>query len=1189
MFLKKLELKGFKSFADNTEIYLNPGINVIVGPNGCGKSNIVDAIRWVLGEANVRNLRGIKSEDVIFNGTDKAKAQSMASVEMIIDNSDNILPVEYSEVMVGRKIFRSGESEFYLNKSRVRMKDIGNLFMGTGLGKRGYSIISQGELEQVLNGQPIDRRLILEEASGVIKYRQQRDEVNKRITDTGNDLLRLADILAELNQQHEDLSIKASKAKKHMDLSNELNIIEKKLLSFELSKVSKDYTQKNSNMLSLKEEFNKFTQVEKEQLDLLVTHESNLEMIKQDIMQLKEELYSTETKKNSLEGDIRLSQERVNNNLDRIKLASQDEHKYKEMLDNISKEVAARQKDYDVESLAYQTKEEETNSYQKSLSFLSNEIDELESRFEKEKANIFTHAENESQIKNFLMEKEEVLKRLKEKRERLILKKDDLASSINNSRLSYTEMNNEIKKLEEIIKETRQELEEIQKIKEEFTSKLVEVEKTHELLENEIRTINNQLISIKDSEEKLVGYSSAVKKVLNSKDKLPGIMGVVGEIIQVPDGLEVAIETAAGRGLENIVVNNSKSAQNVIEYLKSVQGGRVTLLPIDILKVSKLPETVVAKIKSEEGVLGIASQLVEFDANYYKAIEYLLGRVLIVSDMDTGIRIFKKYNLPMRIVTVEGEVINTSGAMTGGSNKNSNTYSPLQRKREEKNLIKLKEETRNKINQCLNDKANIKSQMAIIEDQYNQAKDKNRENEFKLNLLLKQREILGTELDNAVAEREEILQNIEKFTNNITTLDKEILDLQYDLSNMQKTSTRVSEELEDLRNEIDKKRRDYEVGLERLSSYKDYLMTKEKEITNIKHSVEQFKQVQNSYHQSIEDAIKIRLKLEEEIKTEQARIADFKETINEHTLQITNLKNSIINKQTEQEEETDKITELKNILVPLREKIAKIESSIHSHEVSVARLETELATLKQKWWDTFKCAPSFDEVNLTPHEVRTLKADANRINEEIVLIGPVDPEAIKEYEEITERVTFLTEQFQDLTDAKTSLERLLEETEKIMVKQFSHFFVLANESFKKTFHEVFNGGEAFLSLESNENPLEAGVNIEVKMPGKRTQSLSLLSGGERALTCIAFIFALLRLKPAPFCLLDEIDAALDEVNLVRFSDFLKLMSKDMQFIIITHRQTTIECGQNLYGITMPQVGISSVLTLSLEEAHSLAG
>lgn len=1189
MFLKKLELKGFKSFADNTEIYFNPGINVIVGPNGCGKSNIVDAIRWVLGEANVRNLRGIKSEDVIFNGTDNAKALGMASVEMIIDNSDNILPVDYSEVMVGRKVFRSGESEFYLNKSRVRMKDIGNLFMGTGLGKRGYSIISQGELEQVLNGQPIDRRLILEEASGVIKYRQQRDEVSKRITDTGNDLIRLADILAELNQQHEDLSIKAQKAKRYIALSEELNIIEKNLLSFELSKVLKDYNQKNSHLFTQKEELDNLAQIEKENLDLLATNESNLEIIKKDIMQLKDKLYSIETKKNSLEGDIRLSQERINNNLERIKLATQDEHKYKEMLDNITKEVEARQKDYDIESLAYKSKEDEANSYQMSLDALRDEVNKLENKFEDEKANIFTHMENESQIKNQLIEKEEVLKRLKERRERLILKKDDLGNSINNGRQSQTEINNEIKKLEEIIRQTGQELEQTQKNKEEVTLKLYEVEKTHEVLENDIRIINNQLISIKDNEEKLVGYSSAVKKVINSKDKLPGIMGVVGEIIQVPDGLEVAIETAAGRGLENIVVNNSKSAQNVIEYLKGIQGGRVTLLPIDILKVSELPTKVVNKIKSEEGVLGIASQLIEFDAKYYKAIEYLLGRVLIVNNMDTGIRIFKKYNLPMRIVTVEGEVINTSGAMTGGSNKTSNTYSPLKRKREERRLTKLKEETIDKIHQCINEKTNLKSQIAIIEDQYNQVKDKNAENEFKLNLLLKQREILKTELDSAVAERQEILENIEQLSVKITALDKEMLELQDDLSNMQKISTSVSEQLEKLKNDIDNKRRDYEVGLERLSSYKDYLATKEKEITNIKHSVEQFKKVQNSYYQSMEDAKKIGIKLDGEIKAEQARIADLKETIDEYVLQITSIKNAIINKQTEQEEQINKISELKNILIPLREKMAKLESSIHSHEVSVARLETELTTLKQKWWDTFKCEPSLDEVDFTPHEVRTLKADFNRISEEIDDIGPVDPESIKEYEEISERVTFLTEQFQDLTDAKASLEKLLVETEKIMVKQFSHFFALANESFKKTFREVFGGGEAFLSLESNDNPLEAGVNIQVKMPGKKPQSLSLLSGGERALTCIAFLFALLRLKPVPFCLLDEIDAALDEVNLVRFSDFLKLMAKDIQFIIITHRQATIECGQNLYGITMPQVGISSVLTLSLEEAHSLAG
>ncbi len=1190
MYLKKLELKGFKSFADNTEIYLNPGINIIVGPNGCGKSNVVDAIRWVLGEANVRHLRGQKSEDVIFNGTDKTRALGMASVEMTLDNSDNILPLDYNEVMVARKVFRSGESEFILNKSRVRMKDIGHLFMGTGLGKRGYSIISQGELEQVLNGQPMDRRLILEEASGVIKYRQQRDEVTKRITETGQDLLRVADILTELNQHQEDLHIKADKANKYINCSAELDKTEKDLLQFELSKLLKDYTLKSSDLEIQRQELQEVKQSEAENVRQLNQSEERLEQIRLEISQLKEEMFAMENKKHNLEGEIRLSQERINNNLGRIETAGLDENKYAELLANISKEVEAREQDYAQEKMAYESKKAEADKHKLSLDNLAGEIKKLTDKFEAEKAHIFTHVEKESELKNSITEKEEEVRRIKEKRERIIFKKEELSTNISNNRLSYADLEKEFREFEKEIAAITVELEELIAGKATADAKLKDVEQEIGQLENQLRVSNNSLISLNDNEEKMLGYSSAVKKVLKSTDNLPGIMGVVGEILQVPEGLEVAIETAAGKGLENIIVDSARTAQNVITFLKNEQAGRVTLLPLDILKAGKLPDSLIHKIKMETGVLGLASQLVEFEPQFQKAVEYLLGRVLIVKDMDTGIKLFKKHNLPLRIVTLEGEVINNSGAMTGGTNKTNHTYSPLKRKSEQKRLSRIIHEFKSKLQTSLSYKANLQQKLAQIEINLNKTKQTVTEKQFKYDLLAKQMEVVLKEIDSATRQRQELLINIEKMSQDIVELDKVIRAEQENLTELQSTSEIVSKQLEDIRNDIEKKRRDYEVGQERLSSYEDYLTAKAKELVNIKSSVEQFTQVKSSYYQALNDAVQTKNTLTVEVDQEQIRKADLTEASQEQEKLSNNINIAISHKKAEEKQQIEGLDKLKTMLKPLRDKILEVETLIHRNEITATRLETELASLEQKWRDAFHYEPpDYKEVFLSPNEVRTLKTNLTRLQQEISAIGPVDLGAIEEYEEIKKRVSFLSAQFEDLTKAKESLEKLLDETEKIMVKNFSQFFLLANESFKKTFGEIFGGGEAFLTLDSDKERLEAGVNIQVKMPGKKLQSLTLLSGGERALTCIAFIFALLRLRPAPFCLLDEIDAALDETNLVRFSDFLQRMAQDIQFIIITHRQATIECGENLYGITMPQEGISSVLTLNLAEAESLAG
>ncbi len=1190
MYLKKLELKGFKSFADNTEIYLRPGINVVVGPNGCGKSNLVDAIRWVLGEGNVRNLRGQKGEDVIFKGTDKTRALSMASVEMTVDNIDNILPLDYSEVTVARKVFRTGESEFLLNKSQVRMKDINKLFMGTGLGKRGYSIISQGELEQVLNGQPIDRRLILEEASGVIKYRHQRDVVKKRISDTKQDLLRLADILAELTLQQGELALKAEKAKEHIRLSQEQARLEQELLKFETNKVLKDYHNKLTNLEKLKKQWAELKNLETDNIGHLDHNEKLLAEARLELNRLKETVYLTENKQQSLIADIRISEERIKSYTEGLKTAEIDAEKYKEMLANISLEVANRQSDLQAQKIAYEQKKGEYNEIVNELRSFEHEIGLLKEKFEAEKAYIFTHLEDEAKLKNDINEKENTISRIRERGTRLTIKKDELAHNINFSRHSLLEMEEEISELTLAIQAISAEENNLQENKADCWAKLQVILQAHRDLENELRLVENRLLTIKDSEEKLMGYSAAVKEVLSLQNSFPGIMGIVGEVIRVADGLEIAIETAAGRGLENIIVERTQDAQRIVTLLKENKMGRVTLLPLDILKVAKLNHLLLSELKKEKGVLGIASELIQYEAKFQKPISYIFGRTLIVEDMPISIYLFKKYKLPFRIVTLEGEILNTSGAITGGSHRKAALNSPLKRKNEERKLTQKAEVLRQSIADKYAAKIALDEKLDNIESELTVVTNTNIENKFKLELLYKQLKARKDELDNLINSRTNLLNEIETLNQNKNNLGGQIISLQGDLAKMQETSTKTTEQLELTRAKIDSRQRDYEVGKARLSSYQDYLLAKEQELNNIEHSMGQFMQVKDSYYDSMHNAMASKNRLIDTIKKEEAQIVMLTEANAECTAKLVRENQTIKDQQLAVAKYETEIKQFKNLINPIRQDISKLESSIHNYELNLTRLEAGLSNLHEKWQDIFDSKiPENIEVSYTNQEIKTFAAHLAKIKEDLSLLGPVDLGAIQEYQVITERVGFLSSQLDDLTEGQGTLEELLEKTERIMLREFRQFFAMANESFSNTFTEIFEGGEAFFTLEEEDDSLAAGVNIQVKLPGKRTQSLNLLSGGERALTCIAFIFALLRLRPAPFCLLDEIDATLDETNLVRFSNFLKNMAQNMQFIIITHRQTTIASGDNLYGVTMPEKGISTILTLDLSEAEGLAG
>lgn len=1193
MYLKRLEIKGFKSFAETTEMNLKPGINIVVGPNGCGKSNIVDAIRWVLGENNVRHIRGQRNEDIIFNGTDKKKSQGMAYVEIIVDNHDHLLPVDYTEVTVERKAFRSGESEFSLNKSKVRMKDITDLFTGTGLGKKGYSIINQGELEQVLNGQPIERRLMLEEASGIIRHRHKRDEVQKRLLITSNDILRLGDLLKELEIRKAEVGEKAAKASAYQELSQRYDQRERQVVSFEWMKINKDIKSRRNDLAIRKSQIDEIRKKTAEMEAALQQTEVIIQENNQQLNSLREQKYLHETKINNSQNEIRLGQEKIRNASERIASAENDSAKYLQMLNSLSLDMEATEAAFSQDQQQMEQKQQEFLKVKAEVQILEEAIHQCKEQFEAKRSEVFQRVQLETEAGNKIIANEEELKRAQDKNQRLSIQLEEIQSKIASGQTMDDELQEQITTLKQQEQEITLRLEELQGEKERLQQTSGELNRNYDRLRDEIQKISGKLAASRELQKNMAGYSSGVKAIagrFRGDQKLHGFVGIIGELIDVKPGLEVAVETALNRGLENIVVESMNDAKDAINILKQQKMGRVTFLPLDVLKSQPLPDTLRAKLQKIPGVLGLGAELVQYEPRCKKAVDYLLGRVLIVDNMEVAIRIYKSLDFPGRIVTLEGELINTSGAITGG-HRESIQPGVIQRKGEEKKLAGLLQE----LNKQLTDTAAAIEQqnkkLDDVEKVISQMKNNLLEHTLKLEMLSKQKDKVMAEYHQLKQLRESYLFQLDEINKEILHLQENQLVWQEEKRSLQDDSSRLTEELEGFKQKLETDTRNLEVAKERLNSYHEQLEMKRKELENSAKNIAQFEQVKASYQQSMLAASQLKERMEKETAAEQEAIAARQTTIE----QLGSVLQQVSDQITWNLQSTDELKQKSELyrkeLAPLQQQLIQAESNQRNIELNIARLETELDNMRKNWQEKWR-ELLIDEPMEIPYKSADIKNFIKEMEDlkfQMESLWPVDLTALDEYQEINVRYDFQKQQYQDLIQARDALQQLLQETEKIMTKDFAHFLLLANESFKTTFKEMFGGGEALLRLDAQDDKLEAGVEIEVKMPGKKMQSLELLSGGERALTCIAFIFALLGLRPAPFCLLDEIDASLDETNLLRLTNYLIKMSDKMQFIVITHRQATITAGENIYGVTMPEKGISSVLTLNLEEAENLAG
>ena len=1181
MYLKRLELQGFKSFADKTVLEFMPGITSVIGPNGSGKSNISDSIRWVLGEQSMKSLRGSKSLDVIFAGTQNRKSLGFAEASLIFDNSDGTLPIEYTEVTVTRKIYRSGETGYYINKTPCRLKDVLELFMDTGIGKDGYSIIGQGKIDEILSNKSEDRRHIFEEAAGIVKYRTRKQEAEKKLEHTKLNLLRINDILTEIESNIEPLKVQSEKAKKYLNLREELKSIEIGLFIYNIEKYKKELEE----IVKDEEIYNSQCSEEEGKLEsiknLKETLKAEIDEITNNIEQISNLGFESQKEIEMLNSDINVAKTRISNNKENRERLEKEIEEFEERIKELEEEIKQKQEKRLNLKENKEKFEKELKEKEEELEKLTKTLSQKELEIEKNKQQVEENVDKKYNLQSEI-HTEKINIENGEKREKQIA--SEIASNISeldSTRLEKEDISKTFYEIEDKRNKILNNQKEINDKKQKAETKIKEYERNITMLQNEERMKETRLKFLIETEKEKEGYIKSVKNLLKdtetNKELGKGMHGVLANIIEVPEEYQTAIEMCLGMSLQNIVTDTEEDAKKLVEHLRKNNLGRASFLPISSVRGKKLDKI---KIK-EEGYIGIASDLIKYDKKYQDIIENLLGRTVIVDKMETAIKIAKQNKYAFRIITLEGDVINPSGAITGGSVAKK-TVNILGRGREIEKLEKEIKTKNKKIESLEEEKKDFEKSIVDIFEE-----SKNLEKELQ-------------EIDITYATEKQKLLSIEQ---NISKLETRISKLKEEKENIKKQKEDSNIKIENTKKEIERLNKETEEITKVINEYaalnKDnqkYIDDLNFDITNLKISVSSFDEsessideIQERINQDIENSRKSienkkvqieKLKqddfnLEKSIEETKEKIEEIKQNVETSGTKIEELKNSRIQKNKKLEEKEKEITEKFNLIEDLKAQIVKVD-------VKKTKLEEEINNIINKMWEEYETTPNNVEEYKKPENVALTQKQVNSLRKEMRELGSVNLDSIEEYKSLKERYDFMNEQRLDLENTMAKLRKVIQEMTTTMKEQFKKQFEVINKNFSEVFKELFGGGKAELSLEDEENILECGINITVQPPGKKLQNMMLLSGGEKAFTAIALLFAILKMNPAPFCVLDEIEAALDDVNVYRFAEYLKKFSKQTQFLVITHRKGTMEAADTVYGVTMEENGISKLLSMKLK-------
>lgn len=1190
MILKKIEMAGFKSFADKTVIEFNDGFTAIVGPNGCGKSNVADAIRWVLGEQKVKDLRADSMQDVIFNGTEKRKSLSYCEVSLHFDNSTRYFDFDYDELIITRKLYRSGESEYLINRNTCLLRDITNLLYNSGLGKSGYSIIGQGKVTEIVESKPENRRSMFEDAAGIAKYKKEKTDAERKLEVARQNLDRVGDILLEIDRQMGPLRKQAENAKKYLEFKAQLKDLEvnayiyqyenasdfKDKIRVKLDAIMQELALRDSEMSQATAQYN-------EAMERLDNFDATLSKINSRILELTVNLEKQE-------GETKVARERI--------LFTQKEN------DRLNLDLTNAEKALEMAQQLQTQKEKEGQELDDKLAILEKEFDALSEKYQQAAHEIEV---NEAQVGQSQQKFIETLGSL-----------SDAKSSVSKFGTEKELLSSNLENVEKEIKETKTKLDEQQSTKTDLLASLSQKEGAYAISEKEygeslakstllasrlqdfendrqnkateLKVYENRLKLLTEMQAEFEGYNFAVKKLLKlasaSNSLSKNIVGVVASLIKVPEKYETAIEVALGSSVQNIVTFDEKGAKELVEYLKENHFGRATFLPISSMKRRSVN---VSSIKNMKGFVGVADELISFDKKIENVVSGLLGGTIIVERLVDAIEMSKASGYAFKIVSLDGDVINPQGSITGGSKK-SEAVGIMSREREIETLKKEIE----KLTAFLKNTENEKS--ALVSE-YNSAKERtqkaiDRKNELSVEITSIKAKLEA--LENVLKEAKEDLNVLEMERQTIENKLK-LVSEQYEKSALLQSALSGNESdanalVENKKAHTEKLRKEREDLSAKLTSVKVDIASVKTQIENLKAELIRLANEIGTQNENIrllnahiEDNLSFIESAEELIKTRLASAprSQAKEELDDLT-----------QKQKKTEEEKIQLSALIRSLdtqkTGLMEELNRINDRKYREEMNLAKVDSDIEVMQERIYEEYSLAyndcldlkrPDFD--------IKVAMPEIAKIKRAISALGPINVNAIEDCSALLERYNTLSEQSNDLKKAEEDLTKIIKDLSEIMIEKFTSELEKINESFKITFRELFGGGNAKLELVDPENPLESGVEVFVQPPGKKIQNMSLYSGGEKSLTAMAIIFAILRIKPLPFCLFDEVEAALDDSNVEIVDKYLKKLSDETQFILITHKKPTMEYADSLFGVTMEEKGVSKIVSVKLSDAIKL--
>lgn len=1181
MYLKSIEVHGFKSFANKIVFEFHNGITGIVGPNGSGKSNVADAVRWVLGEQRAKQLRGASMQDVIFSGTENRKPLSYAYVAITLDNADRSLNIDYNEVTVARRVYRSGESEYLINGTACRLKDVNELFYDTGIGKEGYSIIGQGQIERILSGKPEERRELFDEAAGIVKYKRRKATAQKKLEDERQNLVRVNDILAELEKQIGPLERQSEKAKIYLKKKEELKTFDVNMFLIEMERMEAQLKTVEENIgivgKDLEESNRSYTNIKAEYEQI----EQDMETADERIAALREEIGNTTVLKGKLEGQINVLKEQIHT-------AEQSEEHFRTRQEAINQDKTQRQEqkaayekdkaelDIQMQAMAeekarvmehFQKIQDEIERCTKGMEEGKNEIIELLNHKASTKARQQRYDTMQEQVN---IRKAQLSKRLLEQKS----EEEELQAVVEECQKRYEEAKAEYTRL--IEKEQK-----LESNRREWQTKQEEVKNALEQDTTRYHREQSRLESLVNIAERYDGYGNSIRRVMEQKEKENGLLGVVADLIKVEKKYETAIETALGGSIQNIVTSDEETAKRMIQYLKQNRYGRATFLPLT--SVGKRQPQINENALKESGVIGIGSELVQADSRYDGLKSHLLGRTYVVDTIDHAVALARKYQYSLRIVTLEGESLSPGGSMTGGAFKNTSNL--LGRKREieelEKSVAQLKENIgkhKNRMEEITTARELLKEDLEQLREDLKQAMLNSNTAKLNMERAKEQKEENDSQYGGLIQESREIEEQLSEITQNRQQIQEEIAEADKREKEIEEESGNFQKILEEQNQLSEESQKDVSrVQLEEANLVQKAEFIRE----NISRVQGEIQKLEDELQQAEQE----KLDSQADVDKKYHDIEEIKKTMEASASAHGELEQKLSDSQKEREEMSVKYKGFFQKQEELSKRINDLDKESFRLNSQKEKLNESIESQTNYMWEEYELT-RHNALELRNEEYDNpaeMKKQIAQIKDDIRKLGDVNVNAIEDYKNLSERYTFMKTQHDDLVTAEQTLMDIIEELDTGMRKQFMEKFQEIQTEFDKVFKELFGGGKGTLELVEGEDILECGIRIIAQPPGKKLQNMMQLSGGEKSLTAISLLFAIQNLKPSPFCLLDEIEAALDDSNVGRFANYLHKLTKNTQFIVITHRRGTMAAADRLYGITMQEKGVSTLVSVNLIE------